>query len=240
MKHKKRIIKSFLAFVCTFVMCLSIASPTYALDSNSTLEEKNKNFINKNLEYLLESKEIYDENGNNITDWFNQKFKSLYNEGNKEAIVNDLYNKNYRYVADDAHEELSKARTGGSSQKKVYNSTQTVNTSLGFIKYQSYAILYISNSSNKITSYTVYVILKSNETGCKKSTFKFINQSTECYTEYGETRITSDGYIKFKDNGGGERFIYGGALFEIFTTRVSYGHTSSCSCNNPKRWTTLQ
>ena len=168
MKHKKRIIKSFLAFVCTFVMCLSIASPTYALDSNSTLEEKNKNFINKNLEYLLESKEIYDENGNNITDWFNQKYKSLYNEGNKEAIVNDLYNKNYRYVADDAHEELSKARTGGSSQKKVYNSTQTVNTSLGFIKYQSYAILYISNSSNKITSYTVYVILKSNETGCKK------------------------------------------------------------------------
>lgn len=116
----------------------------------------------------MESKEIYDENGNNITDWFNQKYKSLYNEGNKEAIVNDLYNKNYRYVADDAHEELSKARTGGSSQKKVYNSTQTVNTSLGFIKYQSYAILYISNSSNKITSYTVYVILKSNETGCKK------------------------------------------------------------------------
>lgn len=39
MKHKKRIIKSFLAFVCAFVMCLSIASPTYALD-NSTLEEK--------------------------------------------------------------------------------------------------------------------------------------------------------------------------------------------------------
>ena len=76
MKHKKRIIKSFLAFVCTFVMCLSIASPTYALDSNSTFEEKNKNFINKNLEYLLESKEIYDENGNNITDWFNQKYKS--------------------------------------------------------------------------------------------------------------------------------------------------------------------
>lgn len=42
MKHKKRIIKSFLAFVCAFVMCLSIASPTYALDSNSTLEEKIK------------------------------------------------------------------------------------------------------------------------------------------------------------------------------------------------------
>lgn len=239
MKQKKRIIKSFLAFVCSFVMCLSIASPSYALNNN-TLEERNKTFIKENLEYLLESKEVYDENGNNITDWFYQKYMSLYKEGNKDAIINDLYDKNYRYFADDAHEELSKARTGGSSQKKVYSQTQTAQTSLGFIQFQSYAVLFISNSSNKITSYAVYVILKSNKTGCKKSTFKFINQTESCYDEYGNTRISTDGYIKFKDNGGGERYIYGGEMFEIFTTLSSYGHTSSCSCNDLKRWIALQ